>query len=48
MRIELGATCDTDDRLVFRTADGDDLQAALAGARTAVHLDSRVADLLPR
>ena len=30
MRIELDATCDTDDRLVFRTADGDDLQAALA------------------
>ena len=30
MRIELDATCDTDDRLVFRTADGDDLRAALA------------------
>jgi len=30
MRIELDAICDADDRLVSRTADGDDLKTALA------------------
>jgi len=30
MRIELDAICDADDRLVFRTADGDDIDTALA------------------
>src|SRR5262249_1915922 len=35
MRIELDATCDADDRLLFRTADGDDLQAALAALELA-------------
>ncbi len=35
LRVERDATCDADDRLVCRTADGDDLQAALAALELA-------------